>query len=124
MQIRPGQEEAYAKYRELNTKDSYSAGVVHFTERWADLMEKALAESRELFVGEKYKTLASTLSHEANTEGITGFMYGCAVNALANFWIHGEELRVWHNLSTQLSDEGERANKVPGRTLNPAVLKL
>ena len=123
MQIRPGQEEAYAKYRELNTKDGYSAGVVHFTERWADLMEKALAESRELFVGEKYKTLASTLSHEANTEGITGFMYGCAVSILSQVWEHGEALRLWHNTKTQIGTEGDEANET-GSVLNPALLSI
>lgn len=24
-------------------------------------------------------------------------MYSCAVQALSHFWVHGEELRVWHN---------------------------
>jgi hypothetical protein len=64
---------------------------------------------------------ADRLSHEADTDGITGFMYGCAVQAIAHFWVHGEELRCWHNLKTQIHQEGEKAN-LSGTVLNPAVI--
>jgi hypothetical protein len=50
-------------------------------------------------------------------------MYGCAVQGLAYFWEHGEELRQWHNLDTQIKDEGEQANK-SGGVLNPAILTI
>lgn len=55
--------------------------------------------------------------------GITGFMYGCAVSALAHCWKHGDELRRWHNLKTQIRNEGERANETGG-VLNPALLSI
>lgn len=60
-------------------------------------------------------------SHTADTEGVTGFMYGCAVTQLYWHWVHGEELRRWHNLDTQIGDEGEKANE-SGGVLNPAIL--
>ena len=69
------------------------------------------------------RSVAKDTSHEADADGITGFMYGCAVSALAHFWEHGEVLRRWHNLDIQIKDEGERAN-VSGGVLNPALLNI
>lgn len=62
-------------------------------------------------------------SHTADTDGITGFMYGMAVNILSQCWLHGEALRRWHNIKMQIGDEGERANE-RGAVLNPALLVL
>ncbi len=117
MHLKAGTEEEYQKYVQLNSDDDYSKGVVDYGERWADLMEARLA------AGEELTQMADTTSHEADTEGITGFMYGCAVKALAHFWHYGEELRQWHNLKTQLRQEGERANR-EGGVLNPALLNI
>ena len=78
-------------------------------------MERKVAE------GHQIKDIASEAEREADEEGITGFMYGCAVGILAHVWKHGEELRVWHNLKTQFSTEGEEAN-LSGGVLNPALL--
>lgn len=50
-------------------------------------------------------------------------MYGCAVSILSQVWIHGEELRRWHNLDSQIGTEGEKANE-SGGVLNPAVLNI
>lgn len=50
-------------------------------------------------------------------------MYGCAVNILSHCWIHGETLRLWHNLKTQIKHEGEEANE-KGGVLNPAIINL
>jgi hypothetical protein len=117
MKIRPGLESEYAVYVRNNTKNGYSKGVVDYMERWADLMEAELARGASL------ESIAQSTSHTADTEGITGFMYGCAVSALAHFWEHGETLRQWHNLKTQIGTEGERANK-DGGVLNPAILTI
>ncbi len=97
--------------------DSYGAGVLRYAEAWADLMEKRMA------AGEKLADIAKKASHDADTEGITGFMYGCAVSELARCWAYGEELRLWHNLDTQLGTEGEAANE-SGGVLNPALLNI
>lgn len=98
-----------------NNQDPYGAAVYRYAEKWADMMEARLA------AGETVAQCAKETSHEADTEGITGFMYGCAVNVLAHCWEHGEALRLWHNLDTQIGEEGDKANK-GGGVLNPAVL--
>ena len=50
-------------------------------------------------------------------------MYGAAVSTLVAVWEHGEALRRWHNLKTQIGNEGERAN-ASGGVLNPALLTV
>ncbi len=98
--------------------DPYGRACVTYAERWADLMEAAMA------TGTPLETCADPTSHAADVEGITGFMYGAAVQMLAQCWAHGEALRQWHNTKTQLRSEGDEANKTPGAVLNPAVLHL
>ena len=80
-------------------------------------MQLAMIEGRTL------RDAAESASYEADIDGITGFMYGAAVSILSQCWKHGEELRRWHNLSTQIKDEGEKAND-SGGVLNPAVLSI
>lgn len=117
MKIKQGKESAYRHYKQINSDHPYSLGVVTYSERWAELMEARIER------GEKIKDFAEPTSTEADTEGITGFMYGCAVQALAEFWEHGEALRLWHNVKTQIGTEGDEANE-RGGVLNPAVLNL
>ena len=106
----------WAKGRE-NNKDPYGNAVFVYAEKWAELMEKALGE------GEILTEVAGKLSHDADADGITGFMYGAAAATLAGCWKFGEELRKWHNLDTQINDEGEKANK-GGTVLNPALMTI
>ena len=108
--------EDWLKCRKAN-QDPYGKCAVDYVERWADLMEAQLA------TGVTVATCAKATSHEADTEGITGFMYGCAVSILSQVWEHGEDLRRWHNLDAQIGDEGERANE-SGGVLNPALLSI
>ena len=109
-------DQAWQSRRDNNT-DPYGGGVISYAERWADLMEARMAEGHTL------EEVAKDTSRKADSDGITGFMYGAAVAVLASVWEHGEALRRWHNLDTQLRDEGERANAT-GRVLNPALLNL
>ncbi len=117
MKIKSGLENEYKEYCEKNSTDPYSRGVVDYTEAWALLMETAITS------GSPLEDIAGPTSHQADTDGITGFMYGCAVSALARYWEHGEQLRRWHNLKTQIGNEGEKANATGG-TLNPALLNI
>lgn len=98
-------------------QDGYGSACMRYAQAWAELMEAKLAE------GVTLEDIAKDTSHAANTEGITGFMYGAAVSMLAQAWEHGEALRRWHNLDAQIGDEGERANETGG-TLNPALLNI
>ena len=100
-----------------NNTDPYGRRCFTYAEEWANLMEARMAD------GESIEDCAKETSHEADTDGITGFMYGAAVSILAGCWEHGEELRRWHNLDTQIRDEGEKANE-KGTTLNPALLTI
>lgn len=112
MQVKPEHEASYAEYVRIND-DAYGAAVVKSSEAWADAMETAPAR------GEELKNVAGPLSFEVNRRegfGLTGFMYGCAVQGLAHFWIHGEALRVWHN-----AEYGAKAEK---GVVNPAVLGI
>lgn len=110
-------EEEYEQYVETNSADPYRTRVVSYSKDWADLMEARLVD------GSTVSECADATSHEADTDGIPGFMYGCAVQGLSHFWEHGEELRLWHNLDTQINTEGEAANE-SGGVLNPAVLNI
>jgi hypothetical protein len=117
MKIIPGRETEYSEYYNKNMDGFYGQAVIEYSERWAELMEQAIDR------GEKLELVAKQLSHEADTDGITGFMYGCAVQGLSQFWLYGEVLRKWHNLDTQISNEGVRANQTGG-VLNPAILTI
>ena len=97
--------------------DPYGARVVSYSKDWAEMMEREFAQGQALI------DIAEKTSREADTDGITGFMYGCAVALLADCWVHGEELRRWHNLHTQIGYEGEEANR-QGGVLNPALLSF
>lgn len=127
MKLKTGTETEYQSYKEKNS-DPYGNGVVTFSERWADSMEKEMAkrgvdETQPAEVMRYMVDCAEAKSSEADTEGITGFMYGCAVQSLAHFWIHGEQLRRWHNKETQIGTEGDKANETGG-VLNPALLNI
>ena len=103
--------------RKDKQEDAYSQAIFTYAEAWGDLMEARINN------GEAIEDIAKETSHEADTDGITGFMYGAAVSILSQCWVHGEQLRKWHNLDTQIGDEGEKANE-EGGVLNPALLNV
>ena len=100
-----------------NNNDTYGRGVYIYASEWATRMEVELA------AGKKLADIAQKCANDADDEGITGFMYGCAVSILANCGVHGEELRRWHNKDTQLGTEGDAANE-SGGVLNPALINI
>ncbi len=97
--------------------DAYNKCIVKFAIDWAELMESRMEGGSEV------KDVAEAASVAADTEGITGFMYGSAVTILSMYWIHGEMLRKWHNTETQRGNEGDNANE-NGGVLNPAVIRF
>lgn len=109
MRIKKGKEADYDRFVETNSCDGYSYGVVKYMRWWADMMEAEMAK------GKKLTDIAEKTSRDADKEGITGFMYGCAVAALADFWEYGEELRQWHN--------GKYGHNGDG-VVNPAILTI
>ena len=63
-------EERWSEYKAKN-RDGYGLGIITFAERWADAMEA------QIVVGSTVDGCAQSCEQEADTEGITGFMYGC-----------------------------------------------
>ena len=112
MQLVQGKEQLYVEWKEKNS-DPYSRACFDYAEKWAENIEAKMSEGHNLVdVAEQC---------EPNEMQITGFMYGMSVGILSETWVHGEQLRQWHNLKTQLGDEGVKANE-KGTVLNPATL--
>jgi hypothetical protein len=109
--------EAWQQFVAKNCDDPYGRGVLTFAEYWARFMEGQIAAGHQL------SDVAASCSDLADTDGITGFMYGCAVSILSSTWVYGENLRRWHNKKTQINGEGDRANE-DGGVLNPALLSV
>ena len=113
MKILEGREQDYKDWLGKNI-DPYGRGCFTYAERWAEMMENLIESSTD----ESMKVIidnADRLSHEADTEGITGFMYGCAVSILSQCWKYGEELRKWHNKEYNYEGDG---------VVNPAVMTI
>lgn len=97
--------------------DGCGKTAFRYAEWWARLMELEIGNGKQI------AEVANETSHEADVGGITGSMYGVAVSALAQYWKYGEELRRWHNIKTQLKNEGEKANE-EGGVLSPTMLTI
>lgn len=109
-------EEMKEKYQEglKNNQDPYGQCIYMFAERWANAMEERINNS--VFDPESAITAyAEECGHEADTEGITGFMYGMAVSILSDVWEYGEILRKWHNRQYDYDGDG---------VVNPAILSF
>lgn len=113
MKILKGKEQDYKDWYNKNS-DPYGHACFTYAERWAEMLENAIDNSPD----ESMKVIldnADRLSREADTEGITGFMYGAAVSILSQCWKYGEELRKWHNKEYNYEGDG---------VVNPAVLAI
>lgn len=100
------------KFKTTATKEDYA-------EAWANAMEVKLEEGRA------FDDVTQACADEVDRRpgfGITGFMYGMAVQLLSKMWAHGEELRKWHNLDCD-PEQGKEANE-RGTVINPAILHM
>jgi hypothetical protein len=77
--------DAWQQFCENNT-DPRGAGVLRYAQTWARVMEGMHAN------GARIPDIAERCSRIADSEGITGFMHGCAKAALRLVWIHGGQL--------------------------------
>jgi hypothetical protein len=113
MKILNGKEQDYKEWYENQGAD-YGRACFRFAERWAELLEELINDSSEnsdkVIIENADKT-----SYKADTEGITGFMYGAAVNILSSCWEYGEALRKWHNKEYDYDGDG---------VVNPAILTI
>ena len=113
MKILEGMEQEYRDWYNKNL-DPYGHGCFTFAERWAEMLEKKIDENPDNIPNILVEN-ADRLSHEADTEGITGFMYGAAVSILSKCWKYGEELRKWHNKEYNYNGDG---------VVNPAIITV
>ena len=117
MKFKKDMEDKFIKGMQKQKGNGYNLRCFSYAKDWAELMETCIIK------GEKIQDIANQTSHEADIDGITGFMYGVAVSILSDCWEYGEILRRWHNLDTQIGNEGEKANE-KGTVLNPALLNV
>lgn len=117
MQLIEQKKEEYKAWFDKND-DPYSRRCFTYAEQWAELMEQEMA------TGKRLEDVAKECSHIADTDGITGFMYGAACSILSKVWVHGEQLRRWHNIETCGPERGAEVNEKPGATVNPAILTI
>jgi len=101
-------------------KLSFTDPVIRYALEWAVLMEK------ETEKGQKLEDVAEVTNKEAIKKycpDLTNSAYFFALQILTHIWVHGEELRQWHNLSI---DEvvGARANKIPGAMIDSTQIIL
>ena len=100
MKILKDKQKLWDELLEINSADLYGKGVLTYLQKYAELMEK------DIIKGNKLEDVAYRTRFEADTEGITGLMYGMAVNILSTVWEYGEELRIWHNKRHGYEGEG------------------
>lgn len=117
MKFKEGKEAVYNDWLAKQGTDPYGIRIMTFAVDWANVMEREMAK------GKTIPQCAQAAEREADTDGITGFMYGASVSVLAECWEHGDTLRRWHNKDIQLGTEGDRANE-NGTVLNPALLTV
>lgn len=111
LKIKDDLKDDYNDFVEKNSQDGYSRAVVDYAEYWAKLMQVELKNGKTVI------DCADSTQKHLGYMGITGFMYGCAVQTLAQFWEQGEELRKWHNKQYGVSEEQKG-------TVNPAILTI
>jgi|GEM_PF-3112677 len=81
-----GNKAAWESY--INTNNTpYGKAILSFTDRWGALMEKELAAGKPLDAAMVAKT-----ADAADTEGLSGYMYGVARKLIVQVWENGPEL--------------------------------
>lgn len=111
-QIKEGLEQEYAEYVAKNSDDGYSYGTISYAARFASMMESAIAE------GKSVSDAAEELQYKADTDGITGFMAGCAAQEISHFWVHGEAFRKWWNKVWGIEDPDAKG------VANPVIMTV
>lgn len=90
-------------------QDPYGNCCYVYADGWAKIMQSEISKGRSV------QECAEEASYKLGFLGITGFMYGAAVSILSHCWIHGEELRKWHN--KEYNHEGDGV-------VNPAIMTI
>jgi len=107
--------EAWQRFSNLAAQSDEEMVILDVAECWARLMQLEISRGR------KIEEVAEDTLCAADPRGITGCMRAAVVSILAQCWVHGEDLRQWHNQRVKL--RGDPAERIDG-VLNPATLGL
>lgn len=89
-----GKEKDYEDWYNKNT-DPYSHRCFTYAEGWAEKMEREIENNPDVPVIDVISECAKRTADEEDTDGITGFMYGCACSILKQCWKYGDDFSIW-----------------------------
>lgn len=113
MRIKHGMKKKYKEWLDVN-KDGYSRTCFVYAERFADMLEIEYVKAIDVPMSKILELHGDKFSHDADIEGVTGFMVGMSINILSQCWEFGKDLKLWWNTKYGQPDaEG---------TVNPAIL--
>jgi hypothetical protein len=92
--------------------------VVEFAISWCELMEAEIGGPFELTVADVAR---ETSQRALKADEMTGGTYALALSLICPHWIHGEELRTWHNLDISPA-HGEEMNAKPNAIIDPSTM--
>jgi len=82
-----GREKELEHVRTINRKSPYGAATIAYMDAWGDMMEAIIvAEGIAALTPERVEQT----SHDADTDGITGFMHSWSMSVLQSLWVYGD----------------------------------
>jgi hypothetical protein len=105
---------SYNRDVRLHSSTESDKRILDYATAWGIAMQQAIAEGKEI------SGIAKKLSHKVDNR-MSGATYMLAVEFLCHFWVHGEELRKWHNEFVGGS-VGKEVNKHRNMLINPTII--
>jgi len=90
MKIKKGQEQVYQDWYDKNP-DPYGNACFRYANNWAFILESKIKSGQKIT-----KEIIEQVSHDADTEEITGFMFGVAKSILINCWEYGHMIEYYY----------------------------
>lgn len=98
----------YQDWFDKNSNDPYGKRCFTYAEDWANMMESKLEQD-----GVLNKEIIEKFSNDADTDGITGFMFGASKSILKECWIYGYYIEYYMmNITTERKKQIEREWKI------------
>lgn len=92
MQIREGMEQRYEQFAAMHSRNAYERGGVKLMEVWGGMMEKVMEHGFSVAGAAEVTSDAADLA-----VGASGSLHEAACAALQRYWVHGDELKAWHD---------------------------
>lgn len=98
----------YQDWFDKNSNDSYGKRCFTYAEDWANMMEKHLKEGKLL----NHKVIED-FGNDADTDGITGFMYTASKSILKNYWVYSNYIEYYlYDITPERKKQIEREWKI------------